>query len=144
MPKKLHTTVPQYYRVCLHADCKKAGTCLHQIAYNHLIADQTYLELINPTRCKPDGQCPFFRDCAPVRFARGFAHFQKRMFPEQYDRFAAILMQRFGRNPYYERRRGDTALPPSEQRLVLDTLRRVGVTEEMKFESYEEAINWYD
>ena len=55
-----------------------------------------------------------------------------------------ILISKFGRNAYYERRRGDTALTPKEQRIVLDALKAVGVTEEMKFESYEENTNWYD
>lgn len=49
-----------------------------------------------------------------------------------------ILISKFGRNAYYERRRGDTALTPKDQRIVLDALKKVGVTEEMKFESYEE------
>ncbi|MDY5656083.1 MAG: DUF6078 family protein [Prevotella sp.] len=51
---------------------------------------------------------------------------------------------KFGRNAYYERRRGDTALTPKEQRIVLDALKKVGVKEEVTFESYEENTNWYD
>ena len=55
-----------------------------------------------------------------------------------------ILIGKFGRNAYYERRRGDTALTPKEQRIVLDALKKVGVKEEVTFESYEENTNWYD
>ena len=55
-----------------------------------------------------------------------------------------ILTNKFGRTYYYERRRGDTALTPKEQRMVLDALKQAGVTEEMKSESYEENIKWYD
>ena len=66
------------------------------------------------------------------------------MFPDQYDRFSTILIGKFGRNAYYERRRGDTALTPKEQRIVLDALKKVGVTEKMTFERYEENTNWYD
>ena len=55
-----------------------------------------------------------------------------------------ILTNKFGRTYYYKRRRGDTALTPKEQRMVPDALKQAGVTEEMKFESYEENINWYD
>lgn len=32
MPKKLYTSVPPRYEVCLYADCPKADVCLHQIA----------------------------------------------------------------------------------------------------------------
>ena len=66
------------------------------------------------------------------------------MFPEQYDCFSTILIRKFGRNAYYERRRGDTALTPKEQQIVQDALKKVGVTDEMKFESYEENTNWHE
>ena len=102
------------------------------------------LSVLNPGRCSKDAKCKFYRSNTPITYARGFAHFQKRMFPDQYDRFSMILMSTFGRNAYYERRRGDTALTPKEQRMVPDALKQAGVTEEMKFESYEENTNWYD
>lgn len=54
------------------------------------------------------------------------------------------LIMHFGRNPYYDRRRGAIAMPPEEQNYVLQVLKDVGVTEQMKFDSYTEAINWYD
>ena len=42
MPKKLYTSVPPRYEVCLHADCPKADVCLHQIAYQKLLSEQTF------------------------------------------------------------------------------------------------------
>lgn len=92
----------------------------------------------------PDGACPYFRDSAPVTYARGFTGMQSRMFPAQYQQFMSILMSHFGRNPYFERRRGEFPLSPKEQRIVLNALRRVGVTEELRFDHYEESVNWYD
>ena len=144
MPKKFYTSLPASYAACQHGDCPMAETCLHQIAYPELLAKEEFLRLLNPGRCSKDDRCEYYRSNEPVVYARGFAHFQKRMFPEQYDRFSAMLIERFGRNAYYERRRGDTALPPKEQRIVLDALKKAGVTEELKFESYEENMNWYD
>ena len=144
MPKKFYTSLPSGYAACLHADCPMAETCLHQIAYPMLLETNNILSVVNPYRCSKDAKCKFYRSNKPITYARGFAHFQKRMFPEQYDRFSMILISKFGRNAYYERRRGDTALTPKEQRIVLDALKAVGVTEEMKFESYEENTNWYD
>ncbi|MEO3239187.1 DUF6078 family protein, partial [Parabacteroides distasonis] len=91
-----------------------------------------------------DEACPYFRDSAPVTYARGFTGMQSRMFPAQYQQFMSILMSHFGRNPYFERRRGEFPLSPKEQRIVLNALRRVGVTEELRFDHYEESVNWYD
>ena len=135
--------IPDRYSVCEHSDCKLAATCLYQIAYVHQIESETYLRLINPRKCSKDGNCLYYRDSAPVTFARGFTNFQKRMFPDQYQRFMTRLIGKFGRNPYFERRRGDTPLPPKEQEFILNVLKEVGITEEMKFDQYEENINWY-
>lgn len=144
MPKKQYTSLPPGYAVCQHSDCKMAKTCLHQMAYDKLMQTETYLNLINPGKCSKDEHCGFYRDSKPVLYARGFTNFQKRMFPDQYQEFMRLLIGRFSRNPYFERRRGETALPPKEQEIVLNALKQVGVTEEMEFDSYEENINWYD
>ena len=66
------------------------------------------------------------------------------MFPAQFQKFKAIVMGRFGRNPYYERRRGEVPLSPAEQAFVLGALRQAGITEEFTFDRYEEMISWYD
>ncbi|MRY76020.1 hypothetical protein GKD13_07530 [Parabacteroides distasonis] len=115
------------------------------MAYRPLIEQPaTVLRLLNPTLCTRDGACPYFRDSVPVTYARGFTGMQSRMFPAQYQQFMSILMFHFGRNPYFERRRGEFPLSPKEQRIVLNALRRVGVTEELRFDHYEESVNWYD
>lgn len=121
-----------------------AATCLHQTAYSTLMEHEEYLQLINPTRCSQKESCAYYRDSKPVTYARGFTNFQKRMFPGQYSRFMSICINHWSRNPYFERRRGDRSLPPDEQAFILNALKKAGVTEDMKFDSYEENINWYD
>ena len=144
MSKQFYTSIPSGYAVCQHSDCPKAETCLHQIVYPAMLEKNDILSVLNPERCSKDANCKFYRSNKPIIYARGFSHFQKRMFPGQYDHFSMILMKVFGRTAYYERRRGATALTPKEQRIVLNALKEVGVTEEMQFESYEENTNWYD
>ena len=144
MPKKLYTSVPPRYEVCLHADCPKADVCLHQIAYQKLLTGQTFLHLINPKLCKKKGRCPFYRNCTPMKFARGFKGFQKRMYPDQYAEFSSMLKSKFGHTPYFERRRGERVLSPTEQTLIINALQQVGVKEKLEFDAYENIINWYD
>lgn len=144
MPKKLYTSVPPHYEVCLHADCPKADVCLHQIACQKLLSEQTFLHLINPKLCKKNARCQFFRDGTPMRFAKGFTGFQKQMYPEQYAEFSSMLKSEFGRTPYYERRRGARVLSPTEQSLIIKALQQVGVKEKLEFDAYENVINWYD
>lgn len=144
MPKKLYTSVPPRYEVCLHADCPKADVCLHQIAYQKLLSEQTFLHIINPKMCKKNARCPFYRNSTPIRYARGFTNFQKHMYPDQYAAFSSMLKSEFGRNPYYERRKGISPLSLAEQDLILNALQRVGVKEKLEFDAYEDEINWYD
>ena len=144
MPKKLYTSVPPRYEVCLHADCPKADVCLHQIAYQHLLSEQTFLPIIHPKMCKKNARCPFYRNSTPMRYARGFTNFQKHMYPDQYAAFSSMLKSEFGRNPYYERRKGISPLSLAEQDLILNALQRVGVKEKLEFDAYEDEINWYD
>ena len=145
MPKKEYTSLPKDYPLCEHSSCPMAATCLHQVAYSMMMEQNAeYLRLINPARCSKDEACTYYRDKKPVIFARGFTNFQKRMFPDQYSRFMSICIKHWSRNPYFVRRRGDRYLPPDEQVFILNALKKVGVTEDMKFDSYEENINWYD
>ena len=144
MAKKFYTSPPAGYAVCQHADCPMADTCLHQIVYPAALEKDDVMSVVNPSKCSKDGKCRYYRSNKPVTYARGFAHFKDRMYPEQYARFSMILIGKFGRNAYYERRRGDVTLSPTEQRIVLEALKRAGVTEEMRFDSYVDNINWYD
>ena len=142
MPKKEYTSLPINYPVCEHSSCPKAATCLHQVAYSMMLEQNAeYLRLINPSRCSKNESCIYYRDSKPVNYARGFTNFQKRMFPDQYSRFMSICINHWSRNPYFERRRGERSLPPDEQVFILNALKTVGVTEDMKFDSYEENIN---
>jgi hypothetical protein len=144
MITKLYTTAPAGYPVCVHSECPKAAECLHRIAFEELRTEMTYMRLLNPDHCSADDSCTNFRSNKPLRYARGFKQMQRHMYPDQYVRFMTILIMEFGRNPYYDRRRGVIPMPPEEQKLVLQVLKRVGVTEELKFDSYVDAINWYD
>ena len=144
MNKEIYLTMPHDYTVCEHHDCPRAASCLHQIAYGKLIESKQFLRLINPKNCSKNDQCKYFRDSQPVAYTKGFKEFQKKMFPQQYEKFMSILVNQFGYNPYFERRRGDRPMPPQEQEIVLDALRKAGIQEEMKFDDYVELINWYD
>ena len=59
MPKKIYKEAPPHYPLCLHADCPRAGHCLHRVAYGELIGKCEMLSVINPERCQKDGdECP--------------------------------------------------------------------------------------
>ena len=144
MPKKLYEDVPDGYTVCFHGDCPLAEDCLHRLAYHVLIRQSDILRVVNPNHCVKDHGCPYFRSATPVRCACGFTAMQQNMLPGQYRTFMAILVERFGRNSYYERRRGDILLSPQEQDVVQGALREAGVQETLDFDRYEEKVCWYE
>lgn len=136
--------MPDFYPVCLHADCPQATTCLHHLAYAPQLEKNEKLMMLNPNHCSKDAHCKHYRSNTPLRYARGFASFQPKMLPCQWSAFVNILRQEWGRTRFYERRRGDIAMPPSEQEFVLDALKQAGVTAKYDFDNYEELLTWYD
>lgn len=139
---KFHKDMPDNYPLCLHADCPKADTCLRQLAFRRHAEQGLYLRLLNPTRCTKQNNCPHYADSKPVVFAKGFTNFQKQMFPGQYDKFMTLLVGYFGRNAYFNRRRGDILLSPEEQGIIKIALKKSGITHQMEFDNYIESINW--
>ena len=139
---KIYKDIPSGYLLCLHADCPMADSCLRQLAYRRHAELGTFLRLINPSMCSKQADCPHYVSNQPVRFARGFMNFQKRMYPEQYDKFMLLLILHFGRSQYFKRRRGEIVLPPEEQEAIQIALKKAGVTQKMEFDEYIDAINW--
>lgn len=144
MPKKIYTTLPTRFGVCMHADCPMASMCLRQIAYSQMTEGKDFLHMTNPRHCSKDSTCRFYRDASRARYAQGFTNFQKRMYPEQYREFMSTLIIHFGRSAYFERRNGDTILSPAEQEVVLDALHKAGVKEDFHFDKYLDLYNWFD
>lgn len=144
MPKVFYSIIPTGYPVCLHADCPKANTCLHQLAYAPTQQEQEVLRVLNPGRCTKDEDCKYYRSNAPIRYARGFASFKPKMLPGQWSAFVNILRNEWGRTRFYERRRGDIPMPPSEQDFVLEALKKSGVTDTFDFDQYEDMSLWND
>ena len=139
---KIYKDIPSGYPLCLHNDCPMADSCLRQLAYRRHEELGTFLKLINPSQCSKREDCTHYVSNKPVRFAKGFVNFQKRMYPDQYDKFMTLLICHFGRNQYFKRRRGDIALSPEEQEVVKIALEKAGVTKLMEFDEYLETINW--
>ncbi len=136
--------IPFDYAACMSVDCPMADRCLHQLVFALQMEKQTYLRVISPKCCTKDEQCKHFMTSEPTKFARGFTNFQEKMLPKQYKAFMKQLIREFGRNSYFKRRSGEKALPPKEQKMIMDVLHDVGIKDAFEFDSYEEAINWYD
>lgn len=142
MPKKDNRTMPPTYAVCVVSDCTQDARCLRRTAYAALTQTADVMRTVNPERCTRSTSCPYFSDNTPVSYARGFKTMRERMYPAQYRQFQQILIAAFGRNPFYERQRGDYGIPPSEQETVRRALRKVGAPDDLDFDAYETQQDW--
>ena len=109
----------------------------------HLPNNQIGVTILNP-QLPPNGEkCEYYRDDKPQIYGKGFKNMQAKMLPGEYQTFMYRLQGKFGRNPYFERRKGAQLCSPSDIKQVEDALKAIG-HEELKFDAYVEKLNWND
>jgi len=143
MNKINYKEVPGYFLHCINADCPMAEHCLRQMAMQALPKDEMSVRILNPQIVKPSENCEFYRCDEPQVYAKGFTNMQKQMLPGQYAEFMGRLQGRFGRNPYFERRKGAQLCTPSEIKVIKDVLKGLSL-EHLEFDAYEKHLNWTD
>ena len=135
--------VPGCFLHCINADCPMAEHCLRQIAMQALPKDEMSVRILNPQITESSENCKFYRSDEPQVYAKGFTNMQKQMLPSQYAEFMGRLQGQFGRNPYFERRKGARLCSPSEITVIKDVLKGLGL-EHLEFDAYEKHLNWSD
>lgn len=137
------TAIPHNYEACLTNNCPQREHCLRAWVWDNRKSSVQRYVVLNPDLTTSDGHCPFYCDDQPQRYALGFTNIQRRLYPDQYKQFMSACIARFGRNPYFMRRRGDTPMSPSEQAFIRSVLKQIGAPEDIDFDGFEERINWY-
>ena len=85
----------------------------------------------------------YYRDDKPQIYGKGFKNMQAKMLPGEYQTFMYRLQGKFGRNPYFERRKGARLCSSKEMKEVEAVLKAIN-HEELKFDAYVEKLNWDD
>lgn len=83
--KKLE--IPYNFALCGDSDCACAGTCLRHVVYLQQAETAKVMTVVNPRFYMKNYACAYYRDTTPVVYACGFTRIQKRMLPDQYDKF---------------------------------------------------------
>lgn len=143
MNKINYNEVPGCFLHCIQSDCPMAEHCLRQLAMQAVSNDITGVSIVNPLLTEPSEKCKFYRGDEPQVYGKGFMNMQKQMLPWQYDVFRYRLQGKFGRNPYFERRKGARLCSPIEVKEVEAVLKELGL-EHLKFDAYERHLCWYD
>lgn len=136
--------IPSQYKLCLKNDCPMAETCLRHLAVASIPETRPAAYLLLPGRCTADadGNYPYYRSNAKVRYARGFTRVLVNFPVKVLEAFRDRLIGIYPRNKYFLMRRGGMRLSPNEQEFIIRTARSKGFQEEFTFDRYEEDYLW--
>ena len=136
-------TVPTNYMLCLKSDCPKATMCLRHKATLMIPADVMKWSILSPAYlAQMKGECPHYRSAEKVRYARGFVRMIRTLPVNISEMVAQKLIARFGRNAYYDMRKGKRTIAPTEQEVIIAVVAECGAQQEVVFDSYEENFQW--
>ena len=135
--------VPVNYTLCIKRDCPKAAMCLRYKATLMIPADVMKWSILSPAYlAQTEGECPHYRSAEKVKYARGFVRMIRTLPVNISEMVAQKLIARFGRNAYYDMRKGKRAIAPAEQEIILNVVAECGAQQEVVFDSYEEGYQW--
>ena len=140
---QMNEKVPTNYTLCIKRDCPKAAMCLRYKATQMIPADVMKWSILSPAYlAQRVGECPHYRSAGKVKYARGFVRMIRTLPVNISEMVAQKLIARFGRNAYYDMRKGKRAIAPAEQEIILTVVAECGAQQEVVFDSYEEGYQW--
>ena len=135
--------VPVNYTLCTKNDCPKAAICLRYKATQLMPVDVMQWNILSPAYlAQIEGECSHYRTAEKVQYARGFVRMIRTLPVNIAEIVAHKLIARFGRNAYYDMRKGKRAISPSEQEIIITVVAECGAQQEVVFDSYEENFQW--
>lgn len=141
-PAAALTDVPPLFGRCANTTCSQCATCLRALAWSQDKGERAYMPTLSPALATGDEHCAHYCKAEALRYARGFTRMMNQMSRQGYDRFRDWGIGHFGHTFFYEMRRGEKAISPEQQDYLLNMARKVGLTDGLEFDTYEESIAW--
>ena len=136
---EIHTN----YTLCIKGDCPKAAMCLRYKATQMMPAEVQKWSILSPAYlAQIENECPHYRSAEKVQYARGFVRMIRTLPVNIAEMVAHKLIARFGRNAYYDMRKGKRTIAPAEQEIIRTVVTECGAQQEVVFDSYEENFQW--
>lgn len=135
--------LPAEYLMCIQKECPLCSRCLRYYAATRQSNNLHVLTVVNPSyHGVATEDCPWFRPNEIVTMKRGMIDFFHEM-PGRMERsIRDQLIQLFGRTPYFNMRRGDRLITPSEQQQIARTCRQNGWQGELNYDGEVEDVEW--
>ena len=140
---KTSEKVPNNYTLCIKSDCPKGANCLRHVAMAMMPAEVERWQIVSPVYlAQMEGECPMYRSAEKVQYARGFVRMVRTLPVNVAEMVMHKLIARFGRNGYYDMRKGKLAIAPAEQEVIRTVVAECGARQEVEFDSYEMDYQW--
>ena len=140
---KTSEKVPNNYTLCIKGDCPKSANCLRHVAVAMMPAEMQKWSIVSPAYlAQMERECPMYRSAEKVEYARGFVRMVRSLPVNVSETVAHKLIARFGRNGYYDMRKGKLAIAPAQQEIIRTVVAECGAKQEVEFDSYEIGYQW--
>ena len=135
--------VPQDFLMCLKEKCPKAESCLRQMAWQVVPAEETQIKIVNPKYAATfSDDCNYYCSSEKVRYARGFVKLLNNLPYRQMRAVIRQLIASFSQTTYYRIRKGERLISPAEQETILSIVKSYGIDQPQEFDAYVEAYRW--
>ena len=136
-----YSKVPHNFGLCATDTCPYTDTCLRRIAYTYAPSNNIFLYVLNPKAIESTaGKCKYYCSNKKVRYAKGFIHTAEAISVGQSGTFRYRLIGLWGIRRYYQKRKGETLLSPTEQQQVIAIARNLGLQRAEYFDAYVEEV----
>ncbi|MBQ4520308.1 MAG: hypothetical protein II999_06830 [Bacteroidaceae bacterium] len=135
--------IPGGFATCYVSDCPLAETCLRHLAYDMVEGKYPFMTVLSPKwKARQKGPCQYYLKNERVRRARGFIRTLNAISAGKTTTFRIGIMSHMGARRYYQARKGEILLKPTEEQLVIRLANQCGVVLDEYFDSHEELLLW--
>ncbi len=131
------------YLVCFIDQCPLRQECLRWLTGQYVNPSPPTYKSVNPRNLEHGGeQCKMFRKNERVMMKRGFKNMYHDMPGYMESMIRSLLITKWGRKQYFEMRKGDRLITPSQQLDVTRICKKCGWTGPVVYDSEQEDWLW--
>ena len=135
--------VPSWYVLCTNNDCPLRDNCLRHLAGRHAPENMEIATCVMPKTLK-NSNCRWQDKITIEVWAAGFSHLYDKVMKKDYTTMRkTITSYLHGARIYYEYKRGERALSPSEQQWIRNYVKSLGYDWEVEFDRYFEDYAYH-
>ena len=135
--------MPSTFGMCNIEECPEATNCLRQTAFKVHKGEHPFISVLSKKWIENQNwKCKIFLSNKKQRLPRGFIRTIKLIPTGKFASFRMSAIMKLGYRRYYQARKGEVVLTPTEAKYIVDLAKKCGVNQEDYFDAYEETYLW--